>query len=34
MKKSSVIEYFPFDDLKQDAIPNTNRVVEKVIFYF
>ncbi|MFX4233614.1 plasminogen-binding N-terminal domain-containing protein [Aliarcobacter butzleri] len=24
---SSVVEYFPFDDLKQDAIPTTKRVV-------
>ena len=28
-EESSVVEYFAFDDLKQDAIPNTNRVVEK-----
>lgn len=28
-EKSSVVEYFAFDDLKQDAIPTTNRVVEK-----
>ena len=28
-KKFFVIEFFLFDDLKQDAIPNTNRVVEK-----
>lgn len=25
---SSIVEFFPFDDLKQDAIPTTKRVVE------
>ncbi|WP_026803868.1 plasminogen-binding N-terminal domain-containing protein [Aliarcobacter lanthieri] len=25
---SSVVEYFPFDDLKQDAIPTTNRTIK------